>query len=176
MVLRQEVYADDRTPEQKNPYSVAEHNCYIRMLQPMLGSRHAVFLVHESEAVIYQYERDLMDPRIAHSLNIAIDEFGNVLESASVVYGRIAKDIALPTVVQDEQARMHVTYSVQGYTKDATSGAAYRLRQPCESRVYELTGAKPSGAFFDPATLKAAFGSAAPLTTKKRPPALSRSA
>ena len=56
------------------------------------------FLVTESEAITYHYELDLRpeipgkpDPRIAHTLNLHIDEYGNVLQSVAVVYPRFGK-------------------------------------------------------------------------------------
>ena len=51
----------------------------------------------ESEAITYHYELDLRpetdrpDPRIAHTLNLATDEYGNVLQSVAVVYPRLGR-------------------------------------------------------------------------------------
>jgi len=97
MMLRQEVFALDAPLEnptdealqlQLKPFTVATHNCNIQMLQPRQSNNFGVFLVTESEAISIHYERDESDIRIAHTLNTDIDELGNVLESASVVYGR----------------------------------------------------------------------------------------
>src|SRR5205085_632201 len=109
MMLRQEIYADDGSLQQAFPFSTAEHNCNIRVLQPMLGNRYAVFLTHESEALTYSYERDPSDPRISHTLNTAIDEIGNVIETAEGTYGRPAPDATLPPEVHNDQTRLHVT-------------------------------------------------------------------
>ncbi|MGA9768041.1 MAG: SpvB/TcaC N-terminal domain-containing protein [Blastocatellia bacterium] len=169
MVLRREVYADDGSSVSANPYFAAEHNCYLRLIQPMLGNRFAVFLVHESEAVTYHYERHPQDPRIAHELNTVIDQLGNVVESASVVYGRGARDATLPEDVQIEQGRTQITYTVHRYTNDVTENAAYRLRCPCETRVFELTGAQPMHIYFTPTEVRAAFLGAAPLAYEDTP-------
>ncbi|MGD2087635.1 MAG: SpvB/TcaC N-terminal domain-containing protein [Candidatus Aminicenantes bacterium] len=98
MVLRQEVFALDASSEEEPkdeafkkqmiPYTAATHNCNIQLLQPRNKQPYAVFLVTESEALTFNYERDPFDPRIAHTLNIEIDDRGNVVQSASVVYGR----------------------------------------------------------------------------------------
>ena len=78
MSLRSESFADDAptinpTPEQRQraltPYSVATHNCVIELLQPKGQNPFAVFVVKESEAITYNYERRTDDPRIAHTLN-----------------------------------------------------------------------------------------------------------
>ena len=96
MMLRQEVFALDAPDNptdvelqlQLKPYTVATHNCNIQLLQPRANNQYGVFIVTESEAINISYERDETDYRIAHTLNTKIDELGNILESASVVYGR----------------------------------------------------------------------------------------
>lgn len=88
MVLRLETFAKDAvkfgsTPDaiqkELTPFSVATHNCVIELLQPKGKNKHAVIIVKESEAINYTYERNAEDPRISHSLNIELDEYGNVL-------------------------------------------------------------------------------------------------
>jgi RHS repeat-associated protein len=169
MTLRQEIYADDESPDAAIPYSTAEHNCRIRMLQPMLKNRYAVFLSNESEAITYNYERNSSDPRIAHQLNTVIDELGNVIESASVVYGRLAPDGTLPPEVQAEQARIRVTYTVRGYTTDVLLDSAYRLRLPCENRTFELTGVRPAAACFTPDEIRSLFIGATAVPFENQP-------
>lgn len=96
MILRQEVFAQDAPEDpsvidlqlQLKPYTVATHNCNIQLLQPRNKNKYGVFLVTESEAISIGYERDETDPRISHTLNTKMDDLGNVLESAAVVYGR----------------------------------------------------------------------------------------
>jgi len=96
MLLRKEVFALD-APEsptesalqlQMKPYTVSTHNCNLQLLQPRADNQFGVFLVTESEAIMIHYERDETDFRIAHTVNTEIDELGNILESASIVYGR----------------------------------------------------------------------------------------
>ena len=112
MMLRQEVYELDLDALQERGehvpvklFSTAYHNCNIRRLQPKGNNQHAVFLATESEAITYHYELDLTpdkvipDPRIAHTLNLKTDEYGNVLQSVAVVYPRIGyhHDATLPS-------------------------------------------------------------------------------
>jgi RHS repeat-associated protein len=167
--LRQEVYADDGSTLAAIPYSTAEHNCQIRMIQPTLGNRYAVFLPSESESIHYRYERDAADPRIAHDLNTVIDEFGNVVESASVVYGRVAADPAVPSEVQAEQGRIRTSYTLHAYTNDVATNSALRLRKLCETQVFELTGIVPAAAYFTPAEIRTAFLGAAPIGYEQQP-------
>ena len=104
--LRTEIFARDaikfgNTAEARKkeltPFSVASNNCMIELIQPKGKNKHAVFAVKQSEAITYGYERSPEDPRIAHSLNVKLDEYGNVIESASVVYPRLTADASLPT-------------------------------------------------------------------------------
>lgn len=169
MMLRQEVYADDDSAQATLPYTTAQHNCHVRMLQPMLGNRYAVFLSHDSEGITYNYERDASDPRIAHELNTVLDELGNVVESASVVYGRLAPDATLPAEVQTEQARIRATYTVRRFTNDLVADNTYRLRLPAETRTFELTGIAPLGTRFTPDEIRMLFLSAATLLYEQRP-------
>jgi hypothetical protein len=82
-VLRQEVYALDGTEREPHPYLVTEQDVAVRMLQPQAGNRHAVFRTHPRESLRVRYERNPDDPRIAHTLTLDVDDFGNVLRSAS---------------------------------------------------------------------------------------------
>lgn len=171
MVLRQEIYelamdeaagpALDQAPVRL--YSVATHNCRIRRLQARGENRHAVFLVSESEAISYHHELDLTqtgplrpDPRIVHSLHLRYDEHGNPLQTVSIGYPRWRPGnfdgLPSPGLIHAAQAETHIAYAEIGYTRDVevrAAGAASpvrhrRLRQPCETRSYELAGMAPA--------------------------------
>ncbi|MEK5203283.1 SpvB/TcaC N-terminal domain-containing protein [Bacillus sp. FSL R10-2789] len=157
MGLRSEVFACDApssgaTPEQikkqLTPYSVAAHSFVIELLQPKGQNKHAVFVVKESEAITYNYERNTEDPRIAHTLNINSDEYGNILESASVVYPRIKKDPSLPREIQEVQNKALITYTQNSFTNDINTDSSYRLRLPAEKKTYELKGVVQSNSLY----------------------------
>ncbi|MEH7275210.1 SpvB/TcaC N-terminal domain-containing protein [Neobacillus vireti] len=157
MGLRTEMFAHDApetgaTPDQikklLTPYSVATHNCVIELLQPKGQNKHAVFVVKESEAVTYNYERKTEDPRISHTLNIQLDEYGNVLESATVVYPRIKRELSLPIDIQGVQDKTLVTYTQYKFTNDIDTDRSYRLRLPAETRTYELKGVSKNKPFY----------------------------
>lgn len=163
-MLRQEVFAldapaDNPDPDdlrrQATPYTVATHNCGVQVLQPRLNNPFAVFMVRENEAITYAYERRHEDPRVAHTLNIETDRYGNVLESASVVYGRfktpqeIELDLDMATgplleciqKVRQAQAQVYITYSKNEFTADIhQSAVTHRLPVPWQTRMYELNG------------------------------------
>ncbi|ETP66940.1 hypothetical protein G159_19935 [Planococcus glaciei CHR43] len=163
MMLRQEVYELDvdalanRTHKPVKLFSAAYHNCHIHRVQPKAANQQAVFHVTESEVISYHYELDLRldelmpDPRIVHTLNLSIDEYGNIQQSVTVVYPRrgkyaddTLKDDALE-LIRHVQNEMHLSYTETLYTNDVPEPANpnpdnYRLRLPCEVMTYELTG------------------------------------
>ncbi len=147
MPLRSEVFARDAVKagnaeaagrKELIPFSASTHNCVVELLQPKGRNKHAVFIVKESETITYNYERDPEDPRITHNLNIRLDEHGNVLESAAVVYPRRVADNTLPEQTKEAQTRMVILYSRNRFTNDVTGDAVYRLRLPSEMQTYEL--------------------------------------
>lgn len=160
-LLRQEVYGADQTPLAPIPYSATEHNCNIRLIQPRANNPYAVFLVTESEAITYHYERNSTDPRIAHTFNIETDELGNVLQAATVSYPRQTVPAGLPGTLVATQQKLLISYQVSGFTNDVITPGTYRLRMPCFTQGYELAGAIPAKSYFALQELGGAFNSAA---------------
>lgn len=184
LVLRQEVFALDAPAganaeelrRQLLPFSVDTHSCHIELLQPRGPNAHAVFLVAEDEALKIGYDRNPLDPRIDHGVNLAIDDLGNVLEAAHVVYGRdpvvaAAASDAIATMASDyaqyaegpglaaaladalnqaeaSQVRTRVTVARSGFTNDIDTTADWRTRQPCAMERFEITGLSPAGRIF----------------------------
>ncbi|HMQ89417.1 MAG TPA: SpvB/TcaC N-terminal domain-containing protein, partial [Flavilitoribacter sp.] len=181
MMLRQEVFTLDATEgdpaslrRQAKPYTVATHNCHIQVLQARSGNPYAVFMPTESEAITIAYERNEQDPRIAHSLNLKVDELGQVLEAASVVYPRQFRPDNHPIAalrdelatlsyersgeqeaylaglnyLQAEQEKTLITFTQNAFTQDLEAPGLYRLRLPAATQTYEITGLTPSGVLF----------------------------
>ena len=164
IMLRQEVYELDVDALERGEhrpvklFSTAYHNCHIQRLQAKRGNRHAVFLVTESEAITYHYELDLTtenltpEPRIAHTLNLSFDQYGNVLQAVAVVYPRLGRfeDNTLSTeslaLIRQVQKESHLAYTETRFTNDVEAADSHRLRVPCEVRTYELTGIRPEDA------------------------------
>jgi RHS repeat-associated protein len=146
MPLRSETYALDDTDLMDLPYTVTETNAHIQLLQGRENNRHAVFVVKESETIALQFERKTDDPRIAHTLNLEIDELGNILKSASVVYPRREENIVadLPDPVKREQRKQHIILTENAYTNDIgdlyNDSVDFRHRNLCETKTFELKG------------------------------------
>src|SRR5262252_705182 len=162
-MIRQEIYALDGAPGQSAPYTTASHTWTIQLVQPRAVNQHAVFLPLETEALTYHYERNSADPRTIHELNLAHDEIGNVLQSASVAYPRRTPDASLPQAIQDEQSRLLVTCVEHGFTLDQVGDSFYRLRQPSETRTYELLGLAAPANCFAAALLQTSLDAAQPI-------------
>ncbi|QNB00103.1 toxin TcdB middle/C-terminal domain-containing protein [Massilia sp. Se16.2.3] len=166
-MLRQEVYGEaaeaacDALPAPV-PYSVAERNFTVRLLQPRGANRHAVFLTHAHESISYQYECEAHDPRIEHVLTLEVDDHGNVLKEAAIAYGRrtlvrgpdaggkpgLRPNPALAALHPADQAVQTtdlLAYSENRVTNAIDEPHAYRHPMPCETRSYQLGGLRPTG-------------------------------
>lgn len=156
------------------PYSVATHNCEIQVLQERVGNRYAAFIVKESEAITYTYERNPEDPRIAHTLNIETDELGNVLESVSVVYPRrkvesLLQDDPGDSVVTRKakefgrkgQEKQWITFAKNSFTNDILAPENYYLRKGWQTQTYELIGLNPTNDIFTIKAFKGLIGTLA---------------
>lgn len=135
-MLRQEVYALDGTDKEQHPYIVTEQNFAIRLLQPRIENRHAVFFAHPREAISYHYERNPEDTRVTHALTLDVDDFGNVLRSLEVAY-----PMAAVPERQPEQNETHLTLALNRFANRDDGPDWRRIGVPVEARTYEV--AKP---------------------------------
>jgi len=152
-MLRQEVYAEDGTEESRRPYVVSEGNFTIRTLQHRGPNRHSVFFTHSREQVGFHYERKVYnvhghrraDPRVTHNVMLEVDDYGNVLKSVAIGYGRRFTDSSpvLTDEDRDKQARILLTLTESDYTNAVEEADAYRTPLPAEQRLYELVKVEP---------------------------------
>lgn len=148
-LLRQEVYSLEDTLKSLHPYTVTTSAYQVKLLQPQSNQRYAVFISHAKETLTYHYERDdrlNKDPRLSHQIVLKINHFGQIIQSASIVYPRRSN---VATTIYEEQKKGYITYSeidVANQAQAIDTAHAYRLPQPYEIRTYELTGLPPSNA------------------------------
>jgi hypothetical protein len=131
-MLRQEVYAEDKTDKAKHPYTVTEQNFTIKCLQARGGNRHAVFFTHPREAISYHYERNPADPRTQHAMTLEADNYGNVLKSLAIGYGRRNGLSPLQGDDKAKQEQLLVTYT----ESDVTHAIDDTLKKPDGSVKY----------------------------------------
>ncbi len=154
-ILRQEIYALDQTEASGRPYSVSERNYTLEVFQPQGPNLYGVFLAHARETIDAHYERKLYkivgppaqeaaDPRVMHALTLAVDPFGNVLQSVAAGYGRRFPDPALALTDQALQSATLSTYTENSYTNPVLSTDSYRTPLPAEASTYELIQVQPA--------------------------------
>lgn len=141
-------YSPDAVKKELVPFSVGTKTALIELIQPKGKNDHAIFLVKESESLTYEYDRNIEDPRTSHILNTGFDEYGNILESASVVYPRKIADAALPADTQAVQDVLYIKYALARYTKDAFDDHNNRQRLPAEGMTFQLKGVSKTGDFY----------------------------
>jgi RHS repeat-associated protein len=154
-VLRSETYAQDGTALAVNPYTVAEQNYNLICVQPLGGNLHAVFFACPREAISFQYERGVDDPRVTHAFTLEANAYGDILRSLSVAYprrsGYAAPEPALSAATQAmlayDQTRLHMSAVQHVFTNAidnvATWPDAYRAPMPWSANSAEITGAAP---------------------------------
>lgn len=170
-ILHEEVYALDRSPRSGLPYSVSERDYVVRTEQPLGENHFGVFFVHPREQIDDHFERNPEAPRREHAVTLRVDDFGNVLESAAVGYGRIARDPALAPADQASQAQTLITFSSNSFTNAVDEPDTHHVPQAAESRTFELTGLelRRRRARFSPAGLLLAFRSASAISFEETP-------
>ena len=140
-ILRQEIYADDDLANSANPYSATDHTYRVRTVQPLLEQPHAVFYAYECESLAYHYERNPVDPRLAHELTLVVDEFGSVRQAVSITYPR-------RTSLYPEQNRTLITSRESDLINYPDETDWYRIGLPAETRTYELTHVPRANALY----------------------------
>ncbi|MFB3885321.1 MAG: SpvB/TcaC N-terminal domain-containing protein [Thermodesulfobacteriota bacterium] len=145
-ILRIEVYGQDGSPKEKDPYTLSERSYAIEWLQPQGTNRHGVFFTHPLETLDYHYERNPHDPRVSHSLTLDVDKYGNVRKSVAIGYGRRPARITLKDEQDKEKQRQSlITYTENDFTGDIlTERDDYRTPHLYEARTYELSGVDPA--------------------------------
>ena len=148
--LRVEVYAVDNSPQSGIPYMVTANAYQVKLIQHKLQNRHGCFMSLEEQQLAFTCEREASDARIAHQLTLKTDKYGNVLQQAQVAYRRAQTDTSLPVKVQQEQAKMHITCSINDYTNDVVNNPLYqRLPQLYEAKSFEgLNFGQPAALFW----------------------------
>lgn len=168
-ILRQEIYALDKTDASDRPYSVSERNYTIQPAQPRGANRHAIFFTHARETIDFHYERKLFpvqngkivdagiaaqdpsakwlaDPRVSHTITLDVDDYGNVRQSVAIAYGRRFDDPdpVLTDIDRKKQKQLFVTLTEASFTNAVLFPDAYRAPLPAAARTYELIKLRPA--------------------------------
>ncbi|WP_253299824.1 toxin TcdB middle/N-terminal domain-containing protein [Wolbachia endosymbiont of Chironomus riparius] len=142
-MLRQEVYGLDKNENPnlyEHPYSVTESSAAVKLLRSSSSNNHkefkyGIFFVNVQETINYHYERHCCDPRIQHDVVLEVDEYGNVIKSASITYPRRNQ-------VNNyfEQQKLHITLENNFYINNTQE--FYLLGTLYKSQAFEIGGLK----------------------------------
>ena len=145
-MLRQEVYAIDGAEDEtgnaieKHPYTASESNYSIQLLQSEKENPFCRFSsLPPRESLSYHYERNPKDPRIAHTVNLKVDTFGNTTHAVSIVYPRRPGDDR-SRVHPEEQRKLNATATENRLLHKTEEESWYRHSLAIESTNFELQG------------------------------------
>ncbi|HEX4982899.1 MAG TPA: SpvB/TcaC N-terminal domain-containing protein, partial [Ilumatobacteraceae bacterium] len=156
-MVRQEMFAldapangatDDERRRQFTPYRVTTRSSRVTLLQPAFGTQPSVFFTNEAETATWHYERGVADPRVEHTITVAVDDYGHVVESATIAYPRMLADPDLPPTAQNMQGRAFVKYTHDEYTDDRSGPAVHRLPSQSRTTTFEVSGLTRTGPLF----------------------------
>jgi RHS repeat-associated protein len=151
-VIRVEVYGCDSKHQSNVPYMVSENNFKVNFVQPRGRNLYAILFAHQLETLESHFEHSSEDPRVSHSFVLRVDDYGNVLRSASVGYGRRPSHGTLSGEDKASQEQLLVTYTENDFTNSISTTQSYHGPLPSETRVYQVTGLELHGqAHFEPA-------------------------
>lgn len=163
-LLLQEVYGLDSTHRAPHPYTIAMQNYGVVCVEPRGKRRHGVYMAHQRESVSAQCERDLhcapgtSDPRIAHTMTLAIDAFGNVTASVAIAYGRRGSDVGevgarLQPDDHQRQRTAQITLTESSFTIPVTRDDAHRTPLPAQTSTWEMRRPVAESGHDDPSPL-----------------------
>jgi RHS repeat-associated protein len=145
-IIREEIYGEDGSALSDVPYKVTQNRFQVRLLQPDDKDRPGSFLVADCETIVYDYEREALDPRVSHSFALQIDAFGNVVRDCGVNYPRRPEIItgagdnpAAGRVA--EQDVLHASATLTDFIND-TDGMRW-IGLEYQQRTFQLHGLDP---------------------------------
>ena len=169
-LLRQEVYAEDESPDAGIPYAVTQQTWSVRRVQPTgeltesvrnlnlhPAAPYAVFHAFAAETLTLQYERLDAEPRVSHDMALEVDDLGYVLTSAKIGYGRIDPPTGL-----EAQGKLWVSMTEQSFLRELDLDGSvgwYRHGVAHESMSWEMGPAlTPTGSLLTVQQVADAFG------------------
>ncbi len=150
-IVRHESFAVEEDGKPRSaPASVRENGLYVRLLQPRISGRNAVFQVIERQRAESHYDSAPDDPRIQHRVALAWDELGNVTRTAHVSYPRRS----VPAGSPPRQGTLQAYAELSDYIN--ATGSFHRSGLEYQSRTLELSGLSPvSGRYYEVGDLQA---------------------
>lgn len=149
--LRVEVYAEDGSTSAGTPYVVTTSRYTV--VSVASGTEHDVFRVDDRESLAEHWERGA-EARLAHTLVLAVNDYGTPERTATVAYARASGDT--------EQTTPVVTLATTEHVHDTASDARWHVNVQTRAQSWHLGGVALSG-LATVSTLNAAFATATAL-------------
>jgi len=141
-ILRQEIYGlDGPVLTEPVPFVVTENNYTVVTVQALPDNHgYSVFRVDPRESLTCHLERNPLDPRIAHSMTIEVNSYGNVLKYLDIAYGRAVGQSTLDTLPRAVQEMSLLLYNENTCTNAISTPNDYFLPAPASSCQYQIDG------------------------------------
>lgn len=153
-VYRSEIYNEG----DESPCAVTVASAKVKMYQKKGPNRHASFIAMQYQSFVRSFEDDPSDPRITQSINLSVDDYGNVLEAVSIAYGRKKKDASTPEKVALMQEADAVSYSRMSYSERIDNEDVLLHKVPVGAFSYEVKGLiRHEGDFYIPEDFNARY-------------------
>ncbi len=135
-VIRTEVYGlGSEEKKQQHPFQVSQNRFLLRRIQPEYQRFDPCVASFLRETLNYQYEENPDDPRIEHTVNLEVDEYGQSRSSIEIAYPRRTSSLE-----EQEQYHLHLAQQeVQHFDEEDR----YELGVLLENKVYKLSGITP---------------------------------
>ncbi|KAL8903375.1 MAG: hypothetical protein Q9207_003966 [Kuettlingeria erythrocarpa] len=139
--LRTELFSEDGSTKAYLPYEVTEDRYTVVRAQAPDDAIHlpGIYNVYPREALLSHYERDLGDPRCEHLLTLQINDYGDVMKSAKIVYGKRTSGLSDAEDQAKQQASVF-TYTVTDYTNAVEDIDSYRKPVSSGEKEYRVLG------------------------------------
>ena len=131
---------DEARRRELTPYEVQERCDEVRITQPATTRHPAVYTVHEQQSISWTYERTTDDRRAEHTLNVVVDELGNVELAAVTRSGRAIVDPSLSVAAAGMQSRAHVVVETTDFSQDVIDDRHHLRRVPARTSAFEIIG------------------------------------
>lgn len=136
-ILREEIYAEDGSPEEGLPYLMTENRYQVCQIQPKASNRHGVYFPYLIETLEDQLERRPDDGRRKQRLILEVDEYGNALREAEVAFPRAQ-------TADPIQGKALVRVTERSFAHSPDNADWYRHSLPVRETTYELTDWSPT--------------------------------
>ncbi|KAF7549246.1 hypothetical protein G7Z17_g6523 [Cylindrodendrum hubeiense] len=139
-LLREEVYALDDSAIAHLPYQIKDYGFNVNVIQRHGISDVAICQTYPREQIAYSSERTLDDQRIQQGITLKMGDYGNILHSVQISYGRTKGKSPLDGEPKKLQETTRIVLDDMTYTNAVEDGLEYRAPLQSSATKFELFG------------------------------------